>query len=321
MRANMELQPIIYEANGERFSDWLADGSGGGRAPGVLVLHEGAGLTDQIGQRAARLAVEFGCVAYAPDLFGTPPPAPGDAAALAAAQAVVRGLREDVAMLRGRCAAALAVLERHESVDSARLAAVGYCFGGAAAIELARAGAPLKAVAGFHAGVLPGDDQAIRAKVLLCHGAEDPVVPAARIHEFVAALGAAGGRLAAPPLRRRRPQLHQPRDRCLGPAGVQLRRAGRRALVGGARPAARRGLLALLFAAPAAVAAAARFGAAAADQRNCGRGHSGGDRGAGGDRGLRIVADEVGGALGEARARSLGFAFGRTGLGHGGIGN
>jgi len=189
----MELQPITYEAGGRDYAGWLADGSaGGGRAPGVLVLHEGAGLTEGIKRRAARVAERFGCVAYAPDLFGIAPPAPGDSAALAAAQAVVRGLREDVPMLRARCAAALAVLEGHPHVDPGRLAAIGYCFGGAAAIELARAGAPLKGVAGFHAGVLPGGAEAITGKVLLCHGAEDAAVPAAQIQDFAAALGVAG---------------------------------------------------------------------------------------------------------------------------------
>ena len=188
----MELQPISYDADGRSFAGWLADGSGGGRVPGVLVLHEGAGLTEGIKARAARVAAEYGCVAFAPDLFGIAPPAPGDAAALAAAQAVVRGLRENVAMLRARCAAAVAVIEGLSQVDPGRLAAIGYCFGGAAAIELARSGAPLKAVAGFHAGVLPGGAEAISGKVLLCHGAEDPVVPAAQIQAFAAALGAAG---------------------------------------------------------------------------------------------------------------------------------
>ncbi|HEV2817970.1 MAG TPA: dienelactone hydrolase family protein [Allosphingosinicella sp.] len=188
----MDLAPISYEASGRSFAGWLADGSGGAPAPGVLVLHEGAGLTDVIRDKAARVAAEFGCVAFAPDLFGAPPPAPGDAAALAEAQAIVRGLRDDPAELRARCAAALAVLEGHPRVDPGRLAAIGYCFGGAAAIELARAGAPLKAVAGFHAGVLPGGAEAIGGRVLLCHGAEDPAVPAARIQEFAAALGEAG---------------------------------------------------------------------------------------------------------------------------------
>ena len=188
----MDLEHISYAAGGRSFAGWLADGAGSAPAPGVLVLHEGAGLTDSIKGRAAKVAAEFGCVAFAPDLFGTAPPAPGDAAALAAAQAGVRALREDVAELRARCAAALAVLAGHAQVDPARLAAIGYCFGGAAAIELARSGAELRAVAGFHAGVLPGDDDAIKAKVLLCHGAADPVVPAAQIQAFAAALGAAG---------------------------------------------------------------------------------------------------------------------------------
>ena len=194
----MELQPIPYEAGRQVFTGFLADGAPAGDArpvPGVLVLHEGAGLTGEIKGRAARLAEQFGCVAFAADLFGTAPPAPGDAGALAAAQAIVRGLRDDVGELRARCAAALAVLAGRPRVDPARLAAIGYCFGGAAAIELARGGADLKAVAGFHAGVLPGsaaDDRAISGKVLLCHGEADPVVPAAQIQAFAGGLGAAG---------------------------------------------------------------------------------------------------------------------------------
>ena len=91
--------------------------------------------------------------------------------------------------------AALAVLERHPNVDCSRLAAVGYCFGGGAAVELARDGAPLAALVSFHGGVLPAppeDDAKIRARVLLCHGADDPAVPAAKILAFSEALSAAG---------------------------------------------------------------------------------------------------------------------------------
>jgi dienelactone hydrolase len=114
---------------------------------------------------------------------------------MAAAQATVRALRDDVPELRARAVAALAVLEAHPHVDAERLAAVGYCLGGAVAIELARTGAPLRAAVGFHAGILPGtaeDDAAIQAKVLLCHGAEDPAVPLAQIQDFTGKLSAAG---------------------------------------------------------------------------------------------------------------------------------
>jgi dienelactone hydrolase len=184
----MDLQPISYEASGRAFTGFLADGSGDAPAPGVLVIHEGGGLTGHAKERAAMLA-ELGCVAFAMDLFGEP------GAPLERLREIVRELRADVALLRARCAAALAVLEGHAHVDLDRLAAIGFCFGGAAAIELARSGAPLAALAGFHAGVLPGsaaDDEAIGGRVLLCHGAEDPVVPVAQIHDFCAALSAAG---------------------------------------------------------------------------------------------------------------------------------
>jgi dienelactone hydrolase len=192
----MDLEPIGYPAGGQSFTGFLADGSGGARAPGVLVIHEGGGLTGHAKGRAARLA-ELGHVAFAMDLFGPEVelPAPGRPETMVEAQALVRRLRDDVAELRARAAAGLAVLQAHGNVDPARLAAIGFCFGGAAAIELARAGAPLAAVAGFHAGVLPGtleDDKAIRAKLLLCHGEQDPVVPARQIQDFTARLTEAG---------------------------------------------------------------------------------------------------------------------------------
>ena len=186
----MDLEPISYQTSGHSYTGFLADGSGGARAPGVLVIHEGGGLTGHVKAVAARLAEQFGLVAFAMDLFGAPSAAGLDD--VARLRAIVQELRADVAELRARAAAALAVLQGHPHVDPKRLAAIGYCFGGAAAIELARSGAPLAAVAGFHAGVLPGDDEAIRAKVLLCHGEADPVVPAAQIQAFVGGLSAAG---------------------------------------------------------------------------------------------------------------------------------
>jgi dienelactone hydrolase len=192
----MDLEPISYGASGKGYVGFLADGSVGARAPGVLVIHEGGGLTGHARERAGRLA-GLGFVAFAMDLFGpdVPLPTPGRPETMAEAQAVVRQLRDEVAELRARVTAALGVLQDHGHVDPPRLAAIGYCFGGAAAIELARAGAPLAAVAGFHAGLLPGsaaDDKAIRARLLLCHGEQDPIVPATQIREFTAGLTKAG---------------------------------------------------------------------------------------------------------------------------------
>ena len=186
----MALQDVPYESERQRFGGWLADGSAGRAAPGILVLHEGAGLNAPIREKTQRLAEELGAVAYAPDLFGE---AEFD---LERFKAIVRDLREDVAKLRARTRAALGVLEAHPSVDRARLAAVGFCFGGTAAIELARSGAPLAAVVGFHTGLTaahsPSDNRAIACPILLCLGADDPVVTGAQRDAFASEMTEAG---------------------------------------------------------------------------------------------------------------------------------
>jgi dienelactone hydrolase len=183
----MALEPVSYRVGAQEFTGWLADGSNGGKAPGILIVHEAGGLADHTKERA-RMLGELGFVAFAADLFGETD------LDLERARVHSLGLRENVPELRARMRAALAVLQAHEKVDSARLAAIGYCFGGAAAVELARDGAPLAAIAGFHAGILPGtaaDNERIGCKVLLCHGADDPAVPPSQILAFTEELSAA----------------------------------------------------------------------------------------------------------------------------------
>ncbi|MFL6862874.1 MAG: dienelactone hydrolase family protein [Allosphingosinicella sp.] len=182
------LEPVDYEANGRAYRGFLADGSGGKPAPGVLVAHEGGGLTGHARERAERLA-GLGYVAFALDLFGDQAPSLDDKMAL------VKSLRADRAELRARVGAAFECLRGHRHVDPDRLAAIGFCFGGTAIIELARAGAPLRAVIGFHAGLTaapPEDDRAIRARLLLCLGADDPIVTAEQRLAFAAEMTEAG---------------------------------------------------------------------------------------------------------------------------------
>ena len=183
----MDLKPIPYELGGTRLTGYLADGSGGRPSPGILVAHEGGGLARHTKERARRLG-ELGYVAFALDMYGE------EDVTLERAMELGKALRSDVPRIRGRLGAALDVLTAQPNVDRERLAAIGYCMGGAAAIELARTGAPIKCVVGFHAGVLdgqPAEAQAIAGKVLLCHGADDPIVPPTRIHAFTEALTAA----------------------------------------------------------------------------------------------------------------------------------
>jgi len=185
----MDEQPIDYEADGLAFTGYLVDGSGGNPAPAILVIHEGGGLGRHTRERAARLA-ELGHVAFAMDLFGL------KAFDMDEARAIVQALRADVGALRRRCRAALDVLLAQPGADPARLAAIGFCFGGAAAIELARDGADLACVVGFHSGFIDSppsdDDRSIRGKVLICQGADDPVVPAAQRDAFLDRMAAAG---------------------------------------------------------------------------------------------------------------------------------
>ena len=184
----MELRPIAYRAGETAFRGFLADGSAGRPAPGILVAHEGPGLVDQPRQRAKMLA-ELGYVAFALDLFGEADP-PFDRA-----RKLTGMLLGDRAELRRRIQAALDALVTQQNVDPGRIAAIGFCLGGAAVLELARSGADIAATVGFHASLdtsLPARPGAIKGKVLVCMGADDPIIGAEERGRFVEEMTAAG---------------------------------------------------------------------------------------------------------------------------------
>lgn len=143
--------------------------------PGVLVLHEGPGLDDVQRGRAARLA-ELGFASFALDYHGG-----GEWFSDRDAMMVrLEELRADPDRTRSIARAGLDVLRAEPGVDPARLAAIGYCFGGTMALELARDGAELRAVVAFHPDprtTRPLDARSIVGKVLVCLGSEDPIVP------------------------------------------------------------------------------------------------------------------------------------------------
>jgi len=183
MRRAMALQPLTYQVGDLSFSGYLADGSGGRTVPGILVAHEGGGfLTDHPTERAQMIA-DLGYVAFALDLFGDPRPT------LEVAKQIVRQLRSDAPLLRSRVQAALALLRQQPNVDPGRVAAVGFCFGGTAVLELARSGAEIACTVGFHAGLTTSaldDARLIRGKVLVCQGNDDPIVTAEQRDRFAA---------------------------------------------------------------------------------------------------------------------------------------
>jgi dienelactone hydrolase len=185
----MQLHPLSYRVDGKTFTGFLADGSKGNKAPGVLVAHEGGGfLTDHPKERA-RMIAQLGYVAFALDLFGDPRPT------LDEAKAIVQQLRSHLPSLRERVGAAFETLKQQENVDPERIGAVGYCFGGTAVLELARSGAAVACTIGFHAGLstlAPDDAKAIQGKVLVCQGNADPIITAEQRDAFTKEMTDAG---------------------------------------------------------------------------------------------------------------------------------
>jgi dienelactone hydrolase len=155
-----------------------------GASPAIVLFPDARGVGQHAIHCAGRLAA-LGYPTLVADLYG----GGQQARDLPHAAELMNGLRSDVGAWRARARAALDALAREEAIDRSRLAAIGYCFGGGTALELARDGAPLAAVVSFH-GVLasprPADAANIRAKVLVCHGAADPLVPPAEVAEFEA---------------------------------------------------------------------------------------------------------------------------------------
>lgn len=173
--AEVKTKQVIYTYEGVTHKGHLAwDDAVQGRRPGVLVVHEWWGLNDYARKRAEQLA-GMGYVAFACDMYGEGKVTehPKEAAAMATE------VRKNLKTWQGRAQAALKVLQDDEHVDGTHLAAIGYCFGGSTALQLAYSGAPLAAVCTFHAAVPtpePEQAQAIKAKIVICHGAADPFV-------------------------------------------------------------------------------------------------------------------------------------------------
>jgi dienelactone hydrolase len=167
---------IDYAVDGSMMIGHLALPEGDDRRPAVLIAHEGGGLDEYQKSRAERFA-ELGYIAFALDYFGYGKPLVSQEDMAARCQA----LWLEPERIRALAGAGLDVLVAEPRTDTSRVAAVGYCFGGALVLELARGGADVKAVVGFHPRLAtrrPHDGANIRGKVLVCVGTEDPLVSA-----------------------------------------------------------------------------------------------------------------------------------------------
>ncbi len=170
--AELHTETVEYKHGDTVLVGYLAyDSAIEGKRPGVLVVHEWWGNNAYSKRRAKELA-GLGYIAFALDMYGK-----GVIAKDAKeAGALTRTYRNDRRLMRERANAGL----EHELTDTKRMAAIGYCFGGTAVLELARSGAPLAGFVSFHGGLDtpdPGDTENIKGKVLVLHGGDDPNVP------------------------------------------------------------------------------------------------------------------------------------------------
>jgi len=150
--------------------------------PIVLVVHQWGGLTEYEKMRADMLA-SLGYAAFAVDIYGKGNrPTGGDRGQFAGKY------KNDRALYRSRLLAALKAARAVPGVDGSKVAVIGYCFGGTGALELARTGADIKGAVSFHGSLDGGktsEANGIKAKVLVCHGADDPSVPPAQVAGFM----------------------------------------------------------------------------------------------------------------------------------------
>jgi dienelactone hydrolase len=165
--------------------------AGAGPRPGVLVYPAAPGLGTQVKNSAEALA-ELGYAALGCDFYGHGRFFDDIDEATAILYPI---MREQPQKMGARALGAYEALIARPEVDAGKVAAIGYCLGGAMAMALARTGAPLRAVVGFHGGIAAGeaaDNAKIKASVLMCTGSEDSGAPAPVREAFLAAMAAAG---------------------------------------------------------------------------------------------------------------------------------
>ncbi len=184
----MTLERIDYRDEETALTGWLARPACTARAA-ILVFPTIANVTAPI-ERRARMLADLGYLAMVADFYGEPVPS------FEAAQPLAARLRADPAIYRARLQSAYEALSQLPDADDLPVAAIGYCMGGQAALELARHGAQLAITASFHGlldSKLPATPETpIKPRILVCHGDADPLVPRAQVLAFWQEMDAAG---------------------------------------------------------------------------------------------------------------------------------
>jgi len=186
----MQTRNFDYRDGGTTLRGILYGETPGKILPGVVVFHDALGLGRHASERAESLA-QLGYVSLAADLYGDRIQPRDTAHALE----LMLQLRNDPIGLRARAMAAFEALRSLSATDPTRIGAIGFCFGGSTALELARSGAPLSALVCFHGGLdtaIPARRGVIGSRILVCTGSADPRVPMSQIPPFLDEMADAG---------------------------------------------------------------------------------------------------------------------------------
>ncbi len=186
-KANIVAEPVVYNIDGQPFEGYFAFNENFGETqPLVLLVHDWNGL-DEYEQRRTQMLAEQGYAAFAVDLYGqgVRPSNPDESRAQSGA------LRSDRTTMRARLMAGLAQAQAQPGVDGSQVVAIGYCFGGAAVLEMARAGMDLDGYVSFHGSFETPEGQdysQTQGRILVLHGSDDPAAPMADVAQLAAEL-------------------------------------------------------------------------------------------------------------------------------------
>ena len=189
-QAAIKTQWVDYKEGDTALRGYLAyDDSVTTKRPGVLLAHRRDGMTDLTVQNAEMVAKQ-GYVVFALDIFGRdhqPKDVPQQIEASGS-------FNKNRPLMRARTQAGFDILRQNPLVDTSKIAVLGYCFGGTVAIEFAEMGAPVVGTVTIHGSFrdfTPDAAKNIKGRVLILHGAEDPVAPLTEVDLLVKELRAA----------------------------------------------------------------------------------------------------------------------------------
>jgi dienelactone hydrolase len=182
--AEIKTQTVDYKHGDAALEGYLAyDDSISGKRPGVLLLHRRDGMTD-LTRKNTEMVAKLGYVVFAPDIFGKSI-RPKNIPEMTVQTDIYN---KDRALMRARAQAGFDILRQNPMVDTARMAMVGYCFGGTVAVELVGTGAAVLGAVAIHGSFrnhAPEAHNNIKGRFLILHGAEDPVAPLDEVNKLI----------------------------------------------------------------------------------------------------------------------------------------